>query len=168
MGQGLEELCAASMAAVERCVHGCGGVEMETLLRSLEDGFVTYFEAAASSVEQCRPEDPAVGYALLALADECTTQFNMTNAATRTKLLALRTQLHPSSTDTSTAILRRVGKLYCALDGRRSARLAATLGESLFRKLPTSALVSNPERVAAERLCGRCSCIVYACRQTGW
>ena len=83
IGQGLEELCTASMAAVERCVRGCGGVEMESLLHSLEDGFVTYFEAAANSVEQCRPEDPAVGYALLALANECTTQFNMTNAATR-------------------------------------------------------------------------------------
>ena len=126
------------MAAVERCVRGCGGVEMESLLHSLEDGFVTYFEAAANSVEQCRPEDPAVGYALLALANECTTQFNMTNAATRKELLALRTQLHPGSTDTSTTILRRVGKLYCALDGRRSARLAATLGESLFSALSTS------------------------------
>jgi hypothetical protein len=120
------------MAAVQRCVRGCGGVEMESLLHSLEDGFVTYFEAAASFVEQCTSEDPAVGYSLLALANECTTQFNMANAATRTELLALRTQLHPSSTDTNTAILRRVGKLYCALDGRRSARLAATLGESLF------------------------------------
>ena len=123
------------MAAVKRCVQGCGGVEMERLLRSLEDGFVTYFEAGATSIGQCMPEDPTLGYELLALANKCKTQFDGVNAAVRTELLALRTQLHPSSTDTSTAILRRVGKLYCALDGRRSARLAATLGVSCLQVL---------------------------------
>lgn len=130
-GQVLEELCAASIVAVKRCVQACGGVEMERLLRSLDDGFVEYFEAGASAIEQCRPDDPAIAYNLLALTDKCKTQFDVANAAVRKELLALRTQLHPSSTDTSTAILRRVGKLYCALDGRRSARLAAMLGGCL-------------------------------------
>ena len=179
IGQGLEELCTAGMAAVRRCVQGCGGVEMESLLRSLEDGFVTYFEAGASSIEQCTHEDPAVAYGLLTLANDCKTQFDKVNAAARVELLALRTQLHPSSTDTSTAILRRVGKLYCALDGRRSARLAATLGVLLLQPLSSNLPVQQSSvafaRVFAieERVplsfCARCAGeYADARRQAGW
>jgi hypothetical protein len=127
--QGLEELCAASMAAVKRCVQGCGGVEMEGVLRSLDERFSSYFQGASAAIRELTSLDPTVGYELLALATDCAKRFDAANADVRTELLGLRTQLHPSSTETSTAILRRVGKLYCALDGRRAARLAALLGK---------------------------------------
>lgn len=59
-----------------------------------------------------------------------------------------------------TGMLRRVGKLYCALDGRRAAKLAALLGKVVVA--PGDDIIPKPVYPAAQ---AAAEAVVVACRR---
>ena len=83
--------------------------------------------ACSQAIGNLSPGDVEEAFELLAQSKRCSQAFSEAGGAARTALLALRESLFTAK-GAEGGMLRRVGRLYCALDDRRSARLAALLG----------------------------------------
>ena len=83
--------------------------------------------ACSQAIGNLSPGDVEEAFELLAQSKRCSQAFSEAGGAARTTLLALRESLFTAK-GAEGGMLRRVGRLYCALDDRRSARLAALLG----------------------------------------